>query len=166
MTEQLFVSPVRSRETDERYTPQWVFDALAIRFDLDPAAPVGGGDCVPALAKYTTTDDGLAQQWVGRVWVNPPFSGATAWADKFRQHSNGLFLGPVANARWWIDLVREADLVWHCRDFAFTHPTHAGKRTSMPLAFIAYGAECSTALQRLAASGVHDGVLVIPQVAA
>lgn len=140
---QLFAHPVQSRETDERYTPRWIFDGLGLVFDLDPASPVDGGDCVPAVKKYTSADDGLAQEWHGRVWLNPPFSESTAWADKFRTHGHGVFLGPVANGRWWVNLIRSADVIWHCRDFAFTHPLHAGRRSSMPLAMVAYGEDCA-----------------------
>jgi hypothetical protein len=157
---QLIAAPIQERDSDERYTPRWVFDGLGLTFDLDPAAPVAGGDCVPTRARYTRDDDGLAQPWHGLVWLNPPFSQSTAWADRFRAHGNGVFLGPTANARWWFDLVRRADLVWHCRDFAFTHPTHAGKRSSMPLAMIAYGTAAAEGVRRLARSGVHDGVLM------
>lgn len=156
----LFSVPVQGTDSDERYTPRWVFDGLGLMFDLDPASPLEGGDCVPALKKYTRDHDGLAQEWRGLVWLNPPFSHSTAWATKFREHGNGVFLGPVANGKWWVDLVRVADVVWHCRDFAFTHPTHAGKRSSMPLAMIAMGGIAAQAVTRLARSGVQDGVLM------
>lgn len=159
---QLLSTPVQGRASDERFTPPWVFAALGLDFDLDPASPVEGGDCVPARAKYTTADDGLALPWFGRVWLNPPFSAATAWADRFRAHGDGVFLGPVANARWWIDLARAAGVVWHCRDFPFDHPTHAGRRSAMPLAFVGLGAASVAAVRRLAAADVHEGVLFIP----
>lgn len=112
---ELFYVPVQGRETDERYTPQWVFDGLGLTFDLDPASPVGGGDCVPADTRFT----------------------------------------------WWTDLAGAADLLWLCRDFAFTHPEHAGKRSSMPLAFMAMGEPSTSALRRLATSGRHEGVLAV-----
>jgi hypothetical protein len=157
---QLFDFVIQENEPDERFTPQWIFDGLGLTFDLDPASPVGGGDCVPARHKFTRLEDGLAQPWRGLVWLNPPFSQSTAWADRFRSHGYGIFLGPVANGRWWCELLRRADLVWHCRDFAFSHPLHAGKRSSMPLAMIAYGDIPVVALERLARSGRQDGVLV------
>lgn len=160
MTGTLFPTPVQGTDSDERFTPRWVFDGLGITFDLDPASPIEGGDCVPARRKLTRSDDGLAQEWNGAVWLNPPFSAATPWADKFREHSDGIFLGPVANSRWWNDLAASADRLWFCRDFAFTHPTHAGRRSSMPLAFMAMGATNVAALTRLASSGVHPGVLL------
>jgi hypothetical protein len=89
---------------------------------------------VPAAVKYTRLEDGLAQPWAGFVWCNPPFSQATAWADRFREHGDGLWLGPVANSRWWIDLASAADLLYHLRDFPFMSPSHRGRQSSMPLA--------------------------------
>ncbi len=160
---QLIPWPEQERESDERYTPRWVFEGLGLTFDTDPASPVAGGDCVPAAVKLTRLENGLAQPWSGLVWLNPPFSQSTAWADRFRQHGRGVFLGPVANGRWWCDLVRVADVVWHCRDFAFTHPTHAGKRSAMPLAMVGLGDEAAAAVRRLGRSGVQDGVLVVPE---
>jgi hypothetical protein len=160
---QLIPWPEQERESDERYTPRRVFDGHGLRFDTDPASPIGGGDCVPATVKYTRADDGLAQPWRGLVWLNPPFSESTRWADRFRHHGNGVFLGPIANGRWWCELVKVADIVWCCRDFAFTHPTHAGKRSSMPLAMIGMGPDAAAAVGRLARSGVQDGVLLAPE---
>lgn len=158
--QQLLAVPRQGPESDERYTPRWIFDGIGDTFDLDPASPVDGGDCVPATRKLTRIDDGLAKIWHGFVWLNPPFSDATAWGDRFREHGDGIWLGPVANARYWIDLARGADLIWHIRDIAFTHPTHAGRRSNMPLAVIAYGERGAGGLERLASSGRHLGALV------
>ncbi|ARU50138.1 hypothetical protein CBR64_00145 [Cellulosimicrobium cellulans] len=147
--------------TDERYTPRWLFDVLGEMFDLDPASPVNGGDCVPALVKYTVVDDGLTQPWHGFVWCNPPFSNATPWADRFMDHGYGLWLGPVANAAWFNELANVADRIWLMRDFAFTHPTHAGKRSSMPLALVALGDRAAAAIDRAGSrTGRAAGVVV------
>jgi len=154
----LFAVPSQGLESDERYTPSWIFDGLKLWFDTDPASP-GVGDCVPAAVKYTVADDGLTQPWGGRVWLNPPFSNATPWALRFIEHGRGVFLGPVANAAWCIAMMRAADCVWFMRDFPFTHPTHAGKRSSMPLFMAAIGEEEAAAVATLADSGRHDGVL-------
>jgi len=40
----LFSVPVQGTDSDERYTPRWVFDGLGLMFDLDPASPLEGGD--------------------------------------------------------------------------------------------------------------------------
>lgn len=161
MSEQLFIAPVQRNDPDERFTPKWVFDALGETFDLDVAAPVEGGDVVPALRRFTRNDDGLAQPWEGFVWCNPPFSNATPWADKFRAHGNGVFLGPVANGRWMNQMAQASWSLWLMRDFPFIHPTHAGKRSSMPLAMVAIGERADVALRRAArACGPGVGVLL------
>lgn len=160
MTDALFAAPAQPLDSDERYTPRWVFDGLDLVFDTDPCSPLHGGDAVPARRRYTIADDGLSQPWHGLVWCNPPFSNATAFAQRFMAHSCGVFLGPIANARWSHEMMDSAGLIWLCRDFAFTHPTHAGKRSSMPLMFCAYGYEAEQGLGRLATSGRHAGVLV------
>jgi len=163
VTDALFTTRVQGRDSDERYTPRWIFDGMGLKFDLDPASPGhGGGDCVPATTKLTLEHDGLNNSWSGRVWLNPPFSHGAAWADKFREHGNGVFLGPIANSRWVLQLMEAADLVWLCSDFAFTHPTHAGRRSSMPLFMAAMGDECAAGLRRLATTTTHRGVAFKP----
>jgi len=79
-------------DTDDWYTPRWVFDGLGIRFDLDVAAPDGGAPNVPADAYYTVADDGLAQPWHGRVWCNPPYSAPTLWCHRWAAHDDGMIL--------------------------------------------------------------------------
>lgn len=149
------------REPDERFTPQWLFGALGETFDTDPASPVEGGDCVPARRKLTRNDDGLAQPWDGFVWCNPPFSNATAFADRFLAHGCGLWLGPIANGGWLQRMARASDRLWLMRDFAFNHPTHAGKRSSMPLGLIALGARGAAAIDRAALVQPDAGVVMV-----
>lgn len=75
---------VTSKASDEWYTPQWLVDQCAAEFgpfDTDPAA-------TPATSQapvfYTMDDDGLAQIWKGRVWLNPPYSQVGTWMAKAR----------------------------------------------------------------------------------
>lgn len=159
MSEVLFSSPSQSREKDERYTPRWVFEALGETFDLDPCSPVGVTTAVPATGFYTKEDDGLLQPWRGFVWVNPPFSNATPWADKFQEHGNGIWLGPVAHSNWFQRLAGAATVIWLMRDFPFWHTTHAGKRTSMPLGMIAHGDRAAAAVTRASKLLPDAGVL-------
>jgi hypothetical protein len=160
MSEQLFTHPVQVAHTDERYTPKWIFDGLGETFDLDPASPGDGLDFVPALRRYTKDDDGLARDWDGFVWLNPPYSNSSPWVEKFVSHGDGIFLGPLANGKWVQTLVKASSVVWLCRDLRFVSPFHSGRHASMPLLMVGIGVRAEAAIVRLAELGVHDGTLL------
>src|SRR5579859_2487232 len=63
-----------SDESDEWYTPPWMFSALGVEFDLDPCSPGAPPSNVPAKQHLTKLDNGLQAGWHGSVWLNPPFS--------------------------------------------------------------------------------------------
>jgi phage N-6-adenine-methyltransferase len=72
-----------SSRSCEWETPLDLYAALAARFggfDLDPAATSANAKC----ARYfTRAEDGLAQPWTGRVWLNPPYGREIgAWLKK------------------------------------------------------------------------------------
>ena len=66
--------------SDERYTPSWILDIAAEvlgAIDLDPCADPQKR--VPARQHFTKADDGLEKAWKGKIYLNPPYSGATKW---------------------------------------------------------------------------------------
>lgn len=81
-----------AKPTDEWYTPKEIIDALG-KFDLDPCAPV-----YPlwktADVMYNKDNDGLRQEWFGRVWLNPPYSKPLMWqfVERLSEHGNGIAL--------------------------------------------------------------------------
>jgi phage N-6-adenine-methyltransferase len=61
----------------EWYTPARYLEAARTvlgDIDLDPATSAVAQSRVRANNFYTIDDDGLRQAWLGRVWLNPPYS--------------------------------------------------------------------------------------------
>lgn len=100
-------------------TPEWLTGQLAAEFgpfDLDPAATAANAK---APLFYTQQDDGLAQPWKGRVWLNPPYGRTIgAWMAKARAEAASgnadrvVCLVPArVDTRWWRDSIAAASLV-------------------------------------------------------
>lgn len=74
-----------SSKTPEHYTPPVIIEHVLACFgaiDLDPCANPNA--IVPAGTHFMESDDGLAQPWQGRVYMNPPYgTEIDAWIDKF-----------------------------------------------------------------------------------
>lgn len=75
-----------SSRSDDWPTDPAVFAALDAKFGpftLDPCSSAENAKC-PRF--FTRDDDGLAQEWTGRVYVNPPYGrhggGIKAWMQK------------------------------------------------------------------------------------
>lgn len=134
----------------EWYTPPEVFEALAISFDLDPAAPAGGVPWVPAERSLSQADDGLTQPWSGRVWLNPPYGHDTAdWLDRLARHGDGLALVFArTDTRWYQEIVRRATaLCFVAGRLSFVRPdkSRAGS-AGAPSVLLAFGLPCALAL--------------------
>jgi hypothetical protein len=133
---------------DEHYTPKWVFDTLGISFDLDVAAPTDLTlSHVPALRTFNEQDDGLNQAWEGKVWMNPPYSQMTPWANKFREHGNGIALLPVSRSKWFWGMWEQADALCIAPyNIKFDRVNEKPKTIAFATMFFAFGEECAQAL--------------------
>lgn len=77
--------------TNEWLTPPSLIQALGT-FNLDPCSPIKR-PWDTAEHHYSELDDGLKQQWYGRVWMNPPYGPhAKHWLRKMAAHNNGVVL--------------------------------------------------------------------------
>ena len=122
---------------------------MGLTFSMDVAAPPGGVPWVPATRFFCEADDGLAQRWRGRVWMNPPYSKPKPWVEKFLAHGNGVALVAMSRAAWF-KRMWDSDCTFAFPD-AHTKFIHDGKRTNifMPTVFVAAGNKCKAAIARL-----------------
>lgn len=78
--------------TNEWLSPPEIIKSCG-EFDLDPSAPIIRPWDM-AKQHYTVIDNGLKQNWHGRVWFNPPYDRYTIeqWMKKMAEHNNGIAL--------------------------------------------------------------------------
>ena len=77
--------------TNDWLTPPHILKSLG-KFDLDPCASLHQSKKT-AKRQFTINDDGLSQDWFGRVWLNPPYGDQTEkWLAKMAKHQNGIVL--------------------------------------------------------------------------
>lgn len=143
---------VMSSASHEWYTPRHVVDAVLTTMgtiDLDPCAEKAKR--VPATTHLTKADDGLAAQWKGRVYMNPPYGdGIGEWTGKLRREydarrvTEAVALVPArTETDWWESLAPEHICLIHGRlkfsdgDTAAPFPSAAVYLGKSPEAFTA-----------------------------
>lgn len=141
-------------KSDEWLTPPEILSALG-RFDLDPCAPVNR-PWPMALRHFDIRDDGMAQGWHDRVWLNPPFGNqAEKWLAKLAAHGNGIALIPArTETRMFYEYVwPKADAVLFIKGrphFHYVDGTRAKFNSGAPICLVAYGYKNVRALQKSA----------------
>lgn len=151
-------------ETDEWYTPAYVFGALGCVFDLDVASPVDRMHvCTPA--RQFLTEDSRSRDWSGFVWMNPPFghqSTKRAWLKKFFDHGNGIALTPDrTSAPWFREAWKRADLVMFTPKIKFVRADGSiGKSPGTGTCLWAVGTRGVDALRHAERAGL--GILANP----
>lgn len=143
--------------SDEWYTPRYVFDALGVTFDLDPAHPQGRTH-VPCGETYSVC--GLERTWRGFVWLNAPFGGRNGlvpWLDKFFDHGDGIALTPDrTSAPWWQDAARKSHaILFIAPKVKFERPDGSvGKSPGTGTTLFAVGVRGVLALERASNRGL------------
>lgn len=116
--------------TDQWETPQGLFNFLDAVFDfeLDVCALPENAKC----RRYFTPDqDGLAQEWRGRIWMNPPYGpGIEHWVRKAHQTAQagrGLvvcLLPAKTDTAWWHAHVSQASVFFFRGRLKFNNAKH------------------------------------------
>ena len=104
-----------SSETDEWATPQDFFDVVnaEFTFDLDVCALESSNKC-PNY--YSPECDGLAQDWTGTCWMNPPYGNEIGdWVQKaYESSQTGATVVCLVPARtdtaWWHDYCGKGEI--------------------------------------------------------
>lgn len=104
-----------SSASDDWSTPQDLFDKLnkAFGFTLDVCASRENAKC-PYY--YGKEQDGLAQPWAGRCWMNPPYGRTIGlWVRKAYESAQAgalvvCLLPARTDTRWWHDYVVKGDV--------------------------------------------------------
>jgi len=119
------LNPLMTSDSPEWYSPRRVVDAASValgdRIDLDPCAEFARS--IPATHHYTQTDDGLAREWIGHVYLNPPYGRAVLqWTRKLRtEFAEGRVTAAVAllpartDTDWWAEFDVELVCLIHGR---------------------------------------------------
>jgi phage N-6-adenine-methyltransferase len=143
--------------TDEWLTPPDLIAAIG-PFDLDPCSPGARRPWDTAAKHYGIEDDGLRQEWEGRVWLNPPYSDMRRWLARLADHGCGTaLLFARTETALWFDLVwGRATGVLFLRgrvNFHYVNGKRAKANSGAPSALIAYGQRDAEVL----ASGAWPG---------
>lgn len=137
------------------YTPPEIFSALGLRFDLDPCAPaLPIAEWLPVDRRISLPDDGLAESWTGRVWLNPPYGVETGrWVGRLAAHGDGISLTFTrTDTPWWQSTADRASLVCFIAGRVGFVPGDSEfrrrSRSGAPSCLIAFGDECADAVRR------------------
>lgn len=108
--------------TNDWITPQFILTALG-PFDLDPCAHPD--QSLTASWMICPPGDGLSEDWIGRVWLNPPYGAQTKfWLRKLANHGNGIALVPArteVESWFWPFIWERADAVFFFRGRLYFH---------------------------------------------
>jgi len=153
----------RSESVDWLTPPEWIQKLGP--FDLDPCCPYS----MPwrtAARMLTRDEDGLATNWHGRIWCNPPYGPPKIiepWLRRLADHGNGIgLIFARTETRAWFKYIwprASGALFVEGRPHFYNIAGERAKGNSGgPVALLAYGA---ANLEALAASGIRGKLVVL-----
>jgi len=140
-------------QTNTWFTPAEIVEKLG-PFDMDP--------CTQTFRPFDTAkvhicEDvggcGIATDWIGRVWLNPPYGREIGkWLQKLKAHGNGIALvfGRTETG-WGQEAIKHADAVNFIKG-RLSFIRHDGSKSSNAgtgSMLLAFGAENVEAIKRI-----------------
>jgi len=150
---------------NEWYTPAAIIEAarrVLGGFDLDPASSEIANRTVKAERFFTIEDDGLTQDWAGKIWCNPPYSQplinefCLKFAGAMSGGSTGIALvNNATETAWFQTLARSASAIcFPASRIKFLDPDGNPGAPLQGQAIIYSGAETGTFRAEFAGFGV------------
>jgi hypothetical protein len=133
-----------TKNNDEWLTPPTIIEELG-PFDLDPCSPIKR-PWDTANNHFCVIDNGLDQNWFGRVWCNPPYGReAFKWLSKLYKHGNGIALifARTETIGFHSEIWDKADAIFFFKGrlkFHYVDGTQGGTANA-PSCLVAYGQE-------------------------
>ena len=143
--------------TDVWLTPPYILEAVG-PFDLDPCASIDR-PWDTAAKHFTIEDDGLAQEWTGRIWCNPPYGPPMAkWLQRLAAHPGGgmaLIFARTETKAFFDHVWDKADAILFLKGrIRFYKPDGTlGGTAGSPSVLIAYGDSEVTRLETCGLAG-------------
>jgi hypothetical protein len=129
--------------------------------DLDPASHPAANEVVKAARFYTIDDDGLAQDWHGRLWLNPPWgkAGPDFVKKLVRSHQEKavtaaiLLVNAHATDTAWFQPLWDYLLCFSCPRIRYWQLGGGGNSPNSGSVFIYFGPECARFMEAFAQFG-------------
>jgi hypothetical protein len=143
--------------TDEWLTPPDILRHLG-PFDLDPCSPINR-PWSTAADHFTLLEDGLKQNWFGRIFLNPPYGQQTGrWLNKLAHHGNGIALtfARTETKMFFEHVWNKADAVLFLKGrphFYTVEGNKARANSGAPVVLIAYGVNNKDLLKKIQLPG-------------
>jgi hypothetical protein len=150
-------------------TPAWIFDALDVQFDVDPAASASPHSTVPMSYQGVRHigSGGADNPWPveALVWLNPPYGKeCEAFMQRMLQHHQdggaGLALLPArTDTRWWHDGPGKMHAAWFLFlkgrvHFVRGDTGEPGPSPAFPSVLVAWGPHGKSALYNSGLAGM------------
>lgn len=99
---------LRKGSTDIWLTPLSIVRPLGV-FITDPCAYINH-----PTARYCIYQNGLESNWIGRVWLNPPYSNVSDWLKKLTEHPHGgiALVFSRTDTKWFHEFATKADSIF------------------------------------------------------